>query len=516
MARYCSSRRLTLSAATFLAVGFVSAQFTAAQYTWVQDPDSVGDWHDSANWLDGGTNTTFPNGVGVTAQINQPIKSGFADYTLDMPTADVTVGQLTIDNTGDFYGTKLIMVNHAPGRLIFEDSSGTAKYIETANGTAGDAPGGIQNSIQVLIQLNSDLEITQNNYPNLNTGTTFTNRIDGDSTRKIIKKGIGGIQFNLNVAPPLGAGQGFFGQIMIEEGAIRFINKSTFLSTVSGITVSDGGQLQLADNATAVPDYAMAEGAVLNLNGLGKSHPQAGPEGALRFGITVAGRTQTFHNPVNLQSDARIHVALANTTGLLNKVVSGSGDLIKSGAGQLTLTDNNTYTGDTRINNGILSITNPYLADGADVYLTTSGVFNLDFGATDTIRSLYFDGIGQSVGTWGGVGSGATNESAFFTGTGLLNVTTLPSVGVPGDYNGNGAVDAADYVLWRNGGPLQNEVDNAGVVDAQDYVEWNARFGNTSGSGSGSLSTSSAVPEPTAFMLVFLAIATLAGVRRNR
>ena len=103
-----------------------------------------------------------------------------------------------------------------------------------------------------------------------------------------------------------------------------------------------------------------------------------------------------------------------------------------------------------------------------------------------------------------------------FTGTGLLNVTTLPSVGVPGDYNGNGAVDAADYVLWRNGGPLQNEVDNAGVVDAQDYVEWKARFGNTSGSGSGSLSTSSAVPEPTAFMLAFLAIGTLAAVRRNR
>ena len=138
------------------------------------------------------------------------------------------------------------MVNHG-GRLIFEDSSGTAKCIETAN--TPDAPQNVQNSIQVPIQLNSDLEITQNNYPNLNTGTIFTNRIDGDANRKIIKKGIGGIQFNLNVAPPLTAGQGFFGQILIQEGAIRLINKTTFLSTVSGITVSDGGQLQLADNA---------------------------------------------------------------------------------------------------------------------------------------------------------------------------------------------------------------------------------------------------------------------------
>ena len=39
-------------------------------------------------------------------------------------------------------------------------------------------------------------------------------------------------------------------------------------------------------------------------------------------------------------------------------------------------------------------------------------------------------------------------------------------VGVPGDYNNNGIVDSADYVLWRNGGPLQNEVDNPGTVNA--------------------------------------------------
>ena len=35
-----------------------------------------------------------------------------------------------------------------------------------------------------------------------------------------------------------------------------------------------------------------------------------------------------------------------------------------------------------------------------------------------------------------------------------------------GDYNNNGTVDAADYVLWRNGGPLQNESDMPGTVNA--------------------------------------------------
>lgn len=72
--------------------------------------------------------------------------------------------------------------------------------------------------------------------------------------------------------------------------------------------------------------------------------------------------------------------------------------------------------------------------------------------------------------------------------------------GVPGDYNNNGVVDAADYALWRNGGPLANEVDNPGTVDANDFTAWRARFSNTSGSGSGL--GAAAVPEPTAVLLV--------------
>ncbi|HEX4412313.1 MAG TPA: PEP-CTERM sorting domain-containing protein [Lacipirellulaceae bacterium] len=73
-------------------------------------------------------------------------------------------------------------------------------------------------------------------------------------------------------------------------------------------------------------------------------------------------------------------------------------------------------------------------------------------------------------------------------------------VGVQGDYNGNGVVDMADYVLWRNGGPLQNEVNSPGVVDASDYTYWRSRFGATTGSGSGL--GESAVPEPASILLV--------------
>ena len=82
---------------------------------------------------------------------------------------------------------------------------------------------------------------------------------------------------------------------------------------------------------------------------------------------------------------------------------------------------------------------------------------------------------------------------------------TYPTVaGVPGDYNNNGAVDTADYVLWRNGGPLANEVDAPGTVNAADYTAWRARFGNHAGSGASNLSAE-AVPEPSAWLIASFA-----------
>jgi hypothetical protein len=85
---------------------------------------------------------------------------------------------------------------------------------------------------------------------------------------------------------------------------------------------------------------------------------------------------------------------------------------------------------------------------------------------------------------------------------------------VPGDYNGNGKVDMGDYILWRNGGPLQNEVNTPGTVDASDYTYWKSRFGATSGSGS-SLGES-AVPEPASIILLSTLTACLLPRRARR
>ena len=77
-----------------------------------------------------------------------------------------------------------------------------------------------------------------------------------------------------------------------------------------------------------------------------------------------------------------------------------------------------------------------------------------------------------------------------------------PAVAVlAGDYNNNGKVDAADYVLWRSGRPLANETATPGVVTPEDYAVWRSNFGN-SASGFGS---STPVPEPMPWILLPIA-----------
>jgi hypothetical protein len=93
---------------------------------------------------------------------------------------------------------------------------------------------------------------------------------------------------------------------------------------------------------------------------------------------------------------------------------------------------------------------------------------------------------------------------------------------LPGDYNDDGFVNAADYTIWRNSlgqeTALPNEDDTPGAVTDEDYAVWKAHFGESTGSGSGAAGAHS-VPESASVMLMGLGspmIVSFAGRTRRR
>ena len=92
-------------------------------------------------------------------------------------------------------------------------------------------------------------------------------------------------------------------------------------------------------------------------------------------------------------------------------------------------------------------------------------------------------------------------------------------LGLPGDYNEDGVVDAADYTVWRDhlgaaAGTLPNDGDG-GVIGPNQYETWKASFGLTSGNVA---SGGQSVPEPSTvvWMVLLPAVVVLRRGRRRR
>jgi hypothetical protein len=111
----------------------------------------------------------------------------------------------------------------------------------------------------------------------------------------------------------------------------------------------------------------------------------------------------------------------------------------------------------------------------------------------------FFDIVGAQPGDQFAVFAKASSD-----GNGAISGITfdvLSSMLPPGDFNGNGAVDAADYVVWR-----KNDGTQAG------YDVWRSHFGQTAGSGAGA--TANTVPEPP-IALLMLVVGILATCSRQ-
>jgi hypothetical protein len=85
---------------------------------------------------------------------------------------------------------------------------------------------------------------------------------------------------------------------------------------------------------------------------------------------------------------------------------------------------------------------------------------------------------------------------------------------IPGDFDLDGAVDAADLAIWRSaiGSSTEGDANADGVTDGADLLVWQRHFGAT-WSPTASIAQA-AVPEPSAAALTLLAATFIASRRR--
>lgn len=195
---------------------------------------------------------------------------------------------------------------------------------------------------------------------------------------------------------------------------------------------------------------------------------------------------------------------------MIGEDVLGRG-LTKGGNGTLTLTANNTYTGNTTIQDGTLSLSKASLADASTVIMATGAMLNLNFAADtpDIVNAFFIDGVLQTNGTWGAIGSAAAHQTALITGTGMLNVVPLvPPISTPvtpGDFNNDGKVDSGDYVTWRKklgtSSALPNDNGLGTPIGQAHYTLWRSRFGNIAPGTGFNGGAIAAIPEPTALFI---------------
>jgi hypothetical protein len=88
---------------------------------------------------------------------------------------------------------------------------------------------------------------------------------------------------------------------------------------------------------------------------------------------------------------------------------------------------------------------------------------------------------------------------------GVLYTQINAQVGLAGDYNDDGIVDAADYTIWRDTlgstTDLRADGNNNHVIDDGDFWLWKSQFGASLGNASRSTET---VPEPCSALLMAL------------
>ena len=201
-------------------------------------------------------------------------------------------------------------------------------------------------------------------------------------------------------AGQLGAGS-YAGTIPISSGAALTYASSatqTFSGVISGagsLTNNGAGPLTLTAKNTYTGTTAIGPGATLIIGGAGQ----------LNSG-TYAG----------LITNNGVFDYASSSSQTLSGIIGGAGSLIDAGSGPLTLTGANTYTGNTTVSAGTLSISSPTLATNSTITVANSAVLKLTFAGTNQVAALVLNGVTQPPGVYN------STTTPLIAGTGSLLV----------------------------------------------------------------------------------------------
>jgi autotransporter-associated beta strand protein len=346
------------------------------------------------------------SGGGTSSLSYAPLENTFKDYRFTVRVTSQTTADayLTVDGT-DYRAYNLTLAGSAGSNISSFSIFGSDMWDGSSNENAyWKQTTSVQNSGRVELGYYAGSSSTLT--PGIVTDGLAANSTSTTSANAVFVGGDAGSQVNLT------QNNTYTGATTINALATAEAQHANALgTTAAGTTVTNTGTLKLW-SASSI-SYASE---ALTINGLGRAYGDvAGDAGALRSN----GGNNTWNGNITLGSSSRINSDTAGGAGSLtiagnisggsnvlylgtkvgasaniaiSGAISGAGgsqdgtttSLFKDGANTLTLSGNNTYSGDTRITNGALTVASGgTLGDGSsDVFISSAGSLNVNTNTT--------------------------------------------------------------------------------------------------------------------------------------
>ncbi|EAA9124128.1 TPA: fibronectin-binding autotransporter adhesin ShdA [Salmonella enterica subsp. enterica serovar Maastricht] len=376
-------------------------------------------------------------------------------------------GTLILSNTGNDYGDTEI----DGGILAAKDAAslGTGDVTIAENATLELSQGTLDNNVtgegQIVKSGSDELIVTGDNT--YSGGTTITGGIL--AAKDAASLGSGDVDIAENAKLELS--QGTLDNNVTGEGQIVKSGSDELIVTgandYSGGTTISGGTL-IADHADSLGTGAVANSGVLQvgegelentLSGTGSLVKTGTGELTLNGdndysgGTTIDDGVLIADNADSLGSgDIDNSGVLQVGEGELKNTLFGSGSLVKTGTGELTLNGDNDYSGGTTIDDGVL------IADNADS-LGTGAVAN---------NGVLQVGEGELKNTLSGTGS------LVKIGTGELTLNG------DNDYSGGTTITGGTLIAASVNALGSGDIDNSGVLQVGEGELKNTLFGSGS------------------------------------